>query len=377
MALPMDFSHLAAHCFSSSYAQARQRFLAAAQAAGASVESFPLDAAGIDGETLAIDAALIKPAHARGILVLTSATHGAEGFCGSGCQLALLTDEALLARAAHTGVALLLIHALNPYGFSWLSRTNEDNIDLNRNAQPFDGTPLPANPSYAELHSLLVPPTWPPTDQNRQAIADFIAQHGLVHYRDAASRGQYTHADGIFYGGVAPSRSIRVLEHLLRTHVAEFGAVGWIDYHTGLGPTGHGEKIYTGGRDDAAVARAQRWWGHDVTVPFAGTASSADITGLIGGLLRTICPDARKTAVALEYGTVPFEPMVDALRGDVWLRNHPDAAPTLAARIRQTMRDTFHSDHPLWHGLLLGQSRMAIHQAINGLAAEAETEHDT
>ncbi len=34
-------------------------------------------------------------------------------------------------------------------------------------------------------------------------------------------------------------------------------ASGWIDFHTGLGPRGHGEKIYAG-RDDAAdIARTK------------------------------------------------------------------------------------------------------------------------
>lgn len=369
--MTMAFSLLAERCFSRDYAQARQRFLDAARARAAHIESFPLEVRGAAGEELSTDIALIRPSGARGLLILTSATHGMEGFCGSGCQLQLLGDEALLARAADAKVALLLIHALNPYGFSWLSRTNEDNIDLNRNAQPFDAA-LPENPGYAELHPLLVPPSWPPSEQNRQAIADYIAEHGLIRYRDAVSRGQYTHPDGIFYGGAARSQSLRTLEHVLRTHAAEFPDIGWIDYHTGLGPCGHGEKIYTGGRDMTAVARAQRWWGGDVTVPFAGTASSADITGLIGGLLPAACPEARIATMALEYGTVPFEPMVDALRGDVWLRAHPDASPALAQQIRQTSRDTFHSEHDLWKGLLLGQSRLAIHQALCGLAAEAE-----
>ena len=36
-----------------------------------------------------------------------------------------------------SGVAVVLYHAVNPYGFSHLRRTNEDNVDVNRNFRDF------------------------------------------------------------------------------------------------------------------------------------------------------------------------------------------------------------------------------------------------
>ncbi len=42
--------------------------------------------------------------------------------------------------------------------------------------------------------------------------------------------------------------------HLLRNPLSN-RQIGWIDVHTGLGPRGHGEKIYAGRRDEAEVAR--------------------------------------------------------------------------------------------------------------------------
>ena len=44
------------------------------------------------------------------------------------------------------GVAVLYVHALNPYGFSWWRRTTHENVDLNRNFHDFS-KPLPRNPS--------------------------------------------------------------------------------------------------------------------------------------------------------------------------------------------------------------------------------------
>ena len=370
MAVALALSTAVENCFSDSYAQARVRFLAAAHAAGAELKSFGLEAPGAQGETLATDVALIRPAGARAVLILSSATHGVEGFCGSACQLALLADTDLLARAADCGVALLLVHAVNPHGFSWISRTNEDNIDLNRNAQAFDGV-LPANPDYASLHPLLVPPVWPPDEDNRRAIADYRARHGALQYRDAVSRGQYTHPDGLFYGGRAPSASLHTLEQVLGGLAGAFDDIGWIDIHTGLGPCGHGEKIFAGRRDAEEVARARRWWGSDIAVPFDGTSTSADITGHLASTIYAACPEARRTLMALEFGTVPFEEMVDALRGEAWLRRHPEAPQALSDQIRTALRDVFYCPVPAWQGMVLGQSRVAILQGLLGLAGKA------
>ncbi len=353
-------------CFSQNYAQARERFLAAARRREAHLESHKLDRTGVLGEELSTDIALVRAPDAKGLLIISSAMHGVEGFCGSACQLALLDDEDLLKRARDAGVALLLIHAINPYGFSWCSRTNEENVDLNRNAQPFPG-PLPENPGYAELHPLLLPAVWPPNAENRKAIAAYVEQRGPIAFRDAVSRGQYTHPGGLFFGGDRATWSRRTLEHALRSHGAGFADIGWIDVHTGLGPAGHGEKIFAGRRDPEEIARARRWWGLDVAVPFAGTSASADITGHLTSNAQAVCPDARHTLMALEFGTVPFETMIDALRGEAWLRAHPDASTDLADLIRLQVRNAFYFDQDAWKGMVLGQSRLAILQAIAGL----------
>jgi hypothetical protein len=369
--MSLDRSLAANGCFSSSYAEARKRFLEAARKHTTQVRHFPIAATGATGEELATDIAVIAPKNPRALLILSSATHGVEGFCGSACQLAFLEDTELLEKAAREGISVLLIHAINPYGFSWCSRTNEDNIDLNRNALSFK-EPLPSSPGYDQLHQLLIPKEWPPTDANRQAIAEYIEQHGLINYRDAVSKGQYSQPKGIFFGGNNQSKSIRTLNQVLQTDAAGFTDVGWIDFHTGLGPYGHGEKIFAGRPISEEVARAKKWWGQDIAIPFAGTSASAELSGVVASTLYDHCPDARRTLMALEFGTVPFIEMVDALRGEAWLRKNPECQKELASSIRQNLRDAFYREEDLWKGMVLGQSRVAVLQAINGLASSLE-----
>jgi len=353
--------------FSRSYAQARERFVLAARPLADSFHSYGIDHAGSEGEALATDVAYIGDPDADRVLIMTSAVLGVEGFCGSGCQLALLDDSVMLSRAREAGVALLLVHAVNPYGYSWIARTDECNIDLNRNGLPFDGRPLPMNPDYARIHDLLLPEEWPPTPSNQQLIAQYIAEHGQSVFAQAVSRGQYTHADGLFYGGDRPAASLLNLRRILHEHARTRTHIGWIDVHTGWGPRGHGEKLYAGRRDDAEVSRARQWWGSDITVPYQGNSVSVDISGQLADLIYQACPLSLPTSMALVFGAVRFDAMVHALCGRNWLQAHPEASQELRRIILQTTLDAFYCNEANWHGMVLGQTRVAVLQALRGL----------
>src|SRR5207237_10665944 len=105
----------AATHFGQSYAEARDKFLAAAAARNARMfrHVHPNERGG-RGEELSIDLAAIGDPQSRVLLLLTSGTHGVEGFCGSGCQVALLRDDALGAAVERSGIEVLMLHALNP-----------------------------------------------------------------------------------------------------------------------------------------------------------------------------------------------------------------------------------------------------------------------
>ena len=80
------------------------------------------------------------------------------------------------------------------------------------------------------------------------------------------------------------------------------------------------------------------------------------------------CPGVECTGIALEYGTVPFAEALQALRGDQWLRNHPDANATTRATIKQKSRDAFYCDADDWKGMVYGQARAAVLQALQAMA---------
>ncbi len=356
----------AAAPFAQTYAEARGKFLAAAEGAELDVESHAHPMLGRDGETLALDVALQGTRRAEALLVVSSGCHGVEGFCGSGIQVALLQDAAWHAAVAASGVAVLYLHALNPYGFSWWRRTTHENVDLNRNFQDFS-QPLPRNPAYDEIAALLVPPSWPPSAEVSAALARLIAERGLRSMQAAVTGGQYQHPEGLFFGGHDPTWSHVALRHVLRDHGRACRRLGWIDLHTGLGEPGVGERIFAGGNEPAALARARAWWGAAVTSLDEGGSSSAPLAGQMWAAAGEECPQAECTGIALEFGTKALMEVIDALRAEQWLENHPEAGDDLRSAIKQRLRDTFYVDTPAWKRRVLDQAFEAAHQAIAGL----------
>ncbi|KAL9182926.1 hypothetical protein ACHAXT_004205 [Thalassiosira profunda] len=73
-------------------------------------------------------------------IIHSSGTHGVEGYLGSAVQLRFLHELFLENQNLHRSPdnsgrvrKILLIHSVNPYGMRHHRRTNENNVDLNRN----------------------------------------------------------------------------------------------------------------------------------------------------------------------------------------------------------------------------------------------------
>lgn len=365
--------------FSSGYKEARTKFLAAAKQAGASMASQPHPLKGADGEDLAMDLALIGNPDAELLLIVSSACHGVEGYCGSGVQVHSLQDEAWLQAVTESKIAVLYIHALNPHGFSFKRRVTQENVDLNRNFQDFSKS-LPMNEGYSAVHPLLLPEVWPPNADNQTATLDYITQHGMAGLQAVVSRGQHTHPDGLFFGGQAPTWSNDTLRQVLRTYGANRKHIAWIDLHTGLGPSGLGERIYAGANSPDDLARARAMWGGGkegfpetpITSFYDGSSTSAFLTGLMWYSILEECPAAKYTGIAMEYGTEDQLNVMTALRGDHWLHLQDQQGkavdPALRRAIKVAIFKAFYTDTDVWKQQIVEQAKAAQQQALLGLA---------
>ncbi|HKF73562.1 MAG TPA: M14 family metallopeptidase [Stellaceae bacterium] len=354
--------------FSRDYGEARKKFRDAATRAGAALATYVNPKAkGLHGEELATDVARLGPRDSGRVLITISATHGAEGFCGSGAQVG--SFEAGLGRELPADTALLAIHAINPYGFAWLRRVTEDNVDLNRNFVDH-AAPLPRNPGYDELADAICPSEWQDAAlaAAQKKLDAYRKKHGAAALQAAITVGQYNHADGVFYGGGRPTWSRETLLKIVSEHVGRARRIAAIDFHTGLGPWGYGEPIVTHAPNTPGLARARQWYGDRITSPMLGNSTSADVKGDILTGLERRHRSADLTCLALEYGTLPLQQVLDAVRADNWLHVHGDVASAQGREIKAMVRDAFYGDKDDWKGMIFEQAIAAERNALRGLA---------
>ena len=354
--------------FSGDYSEARRKFRDAATRAGAALATYlNPNVKGPNGEELATDVARLGPRDASRVLVTISATHGAEGFAGSGAQVGGF--DAGLGRELPADTALLAIHAINPYGFAWLRRVTEDNVDLNRNFVDHGG-PLPRNPGYDELADAICPGEWQDAARAvaQKQLEGYARKHGPAALQAAITAGQYNHADGVFYGGERPTWSRETLLKIVSEHAAGARRLAVIDFHTGLGPWGYGEPIVTHAPNTPGLARARQWYGDRITSPVLGNSTSADVRGDILTGLEHRHAGIDFTCLALEYGTLSLQQVLDAVRADNWLHAHGDVGSPQGREIKAMVRDAFYGDKDDWKGMIFEQAIAAERNALRGLA---------
>lgn len=348
--------------FSEDYDTARDRFVAAAQAAGAVLSARQCPAAGPDGRPLYMDAAWLGDPDAASVMVTTSGVHGIEGFAGSALQIDNLRRASLPA-----GVAVLHIHAVNPFGMAWTCLENEAGVDLNRNFVDY-GAPLPQNALYDELDDVfmcpdLLGPTRVAAEAHREA---YIAQHGLERYLRAAADGQ-RHRPGRFnFAGVEPAWSNLAVRDIVDSLLRSARRISWVDVHTGLGDRGAGVMLVIDA-DLRVAGAARQLWGDIIRVPsddFPFAPRGALVAAASG-----MAPWADVVAGALEFGTEPVarvaQAMIERFRLTAFSSVDAFEAPQAMAEIE----DCLAPGDTAWRRDVLGRGREIIDATLAGLAA--------
>lgn len=351
---------------SDSYAEARAKFLDLARAKQAKVHSVIHPGLGVDNEELAMDFAVFGDPQAKKTLLLVSGTHGQEGYIGSAIQIAFLRDLVL-----PDGVNVVALHALNPWGFSHLSRSDELNIDCNRNFLDFS-QPLPANPLYVAAHEKICPDDW--TEDRPSAIEISLAiatEHGPQALLDALTGGQFEVATGLNFGGRAPSWSNRMVRDHLPPLLAHAEKIAFVEWHTGLGGFGELCHICMHDPDSDAFARVWDWMGEEAKATFAASfgvgGSTPSYSGLFSTWLPSAAPRADWTGVVIEVGTYDPGATWDGLRRDRWLKFGRGRSSQPRDEIRREMLEMLYPASPEWRRKGVEAGCDAQRRALDGL----------
>jgi hypothetical protein len=265
------------------------------------IEHHPSERRGPGNEELCLDAAMIGPLQANRCVVVSAGLHGVEGIVGSEII------RAWLRKGIPSGQRLVFLHLLNPCGFAWGSRVDEDNIDLNRNfllpGECYEGCP----PGLDAVADLLAPgPGVSRWNVFHLRLLWSLVRVGRKRLTATIAGGQYTHPRGIFFGGAGPSRLQRILQENLPRWVAGAREVLHIDFHTGLGRYGELQLLLPRTVGSPEAAKLQARFGPEA-IPAAREARHFRTRGSLGPWCEALLPQVRYTLCPAEFGT--FSPM--------------------------------------------------------------------
>ena len=322
-----------------------------------------------DGVTLTTDVVYLGPADADTVVVITSGTHGVEGYAGAACQFRFM--ERYRDHFAYNSIAWLLVHAVNPWGYFHDRRVTRENVDLNRNFVDF---PIAARGAceYARYHELLVTRFRPLPHglwNEIRLLSNALTPSRRRQLQAAITSGQHTFADGLFYGGTAPTTSRMLWEEIVRTFVAWRRRAVLLDIHTGLGKHGTSELISYLPASSPAFRKMNDWFGGTLKSMASGESVSAAVEGtLTAGFDRMASGES--CAIGLEFGTCAPLKVLNAMREDQWYRNNATSLSQAdRERARRRMKEAFIGSDQAWCDSIITGFEDTIVQLARGLAS--------
>jgi len=291
-------------------------------------------------------------------------THGIEGYPGSAALTQWLRGGA--AKRVPPGTAVVLFHAHNPWGFAHKTRVTEENVDLNRNFVDFS-KPLPLNPGYDEVHRAITLRTW--DEPTVKGVFDWLDQYkkrvGEQAYSDAFNGGQYSHADGVYYGGARQQWANGAFRLATKEHLSRAKKIAFIDLHTGIGPRYDHIYLCFHPAGSPGYERARAWWGERAVNRQGVTHKALAVyNGLLIDAFEAMLAKAELTTMVVEFGTLEREGVQRAALLQRWLRFEGAGRPEL---IRE-YEEAYYPSEPRWRELVLQQSYELFERGLKGVS---------
>ncbi|MCB9663869.1 MAG: DUF2817 domain-containing protein [Alphaproteobacteria bacterium] len=350
--------------FHDSYAEARRAFRGAAGQAGFDLHTLDYGLPGPDGKDLSIDVAVRSKGILRRAVVISSGTHGVEGYFGSAVQLDQLSGR-LAGWEPQAGEGVVLIHAVNPWGMAFQRRVNEDNVDQNRNFRKAGEAWSGAAANYALLDGLLNPAS-PPTrfDPFPLQALPALLRHGFTALKEAVASGQYDYPKGLFYGGAGPSRSHTLLKSHLPRLMGSVEQVVHLDLHTGSGRWGTYVLAADMPADGPDARRLRGAFGDEAVEAFDPTGVLYTIHGALGPWMQELFPGVRYDCLLAEFGTYPNLSVLTTCRYENRVVQHAPDDAALRRVARAKMMEAFCPADATWRASCVAQADAVMGQAM-------------
>jgi hypothetical protein len=248
----------------------------------------------------------------KNLVIITCGTHGPEAFAGCALMQRFMNGPLLYIDHKTTGV--MLIHAHNPWGFKYVRRGTENNVNLNRNYSLSQDIFQTKNQSYMKLVDKLELKGKREDNFNFPAL-DLLwlmlvkPDVNLQSMTEAIGRGQYQSEQGINFGGFKPEPQTIQITSLLKKMTPAYQRILNIDLHTGLGEKGvlHiMSKDNINDKSKEVLLKIFRGDGDMYEHTLPGAEGFYEIKGDYAKIVSSINPDPKKVIVSFtaEFGTV-------------------------------------------------------------------------
>ncbi|MFW5886753.1 MAG: M14 family metallopeptidase [Bacteroidota bacterium] len=214
-----------------------------------------------NNDDLNVDLCLVsnKKKPANHLVLITSGLHGIEGYAGSALQN-LLMDELIKNPELLKENDILLVHALNPWGFKYNRRVSANNVDINRNFHVNPDFFKIQNKIYGKINHLINPSK--KFSESIPTLIQFILIFLALIFRfsrkmlvQAVGEGQYEHEKGIIFGGKDFEYQRKIMDDIHDKIIKKYNHVFVIDLHTGLGKKGKLQVFTAPGVHDKRIIK--------------------------------------------------------------------------------------------------------------------------
>lgn len=306
------------------------------------------------------------------LLILISGTHGVEGYTGSAIQQMFMTE--LLNEELVSDMGILFVHAFNPYGFKYIRKATEFNVDLNRNCGIDKSIFKNTNPGYKDLYDLLCPSG----EVNRNSLHNQffylvamwnILKESMATLRQAVLQGQYEFPEGFFYGGKDFTPQTHALQSILPEIFEPYESIFAIDFHTGYGEWSKLHLFSNPEKNESIKSVTESLFeGH--FIDWGDSEDFYTIVGDLSGFIKQVNPDAVTICMPFEFGTLNSQETIGSM---ISLQrmilenqgfNHGFKNKRTERKVMHDFKELYYPSSEVWRSEVIRQSREMLNSSL-------------
>ncbi len=315
------------------------------------------------------------------LLVVTSGIHGSETYAGSAILQMFLTE--IMPKMNRDEVGVLLVHAMNPYGFKHHRRTTENGVNLNRNFSISGELFKTRNVDSENMHGRFFRREKVSTSRcsmmDSLEVSDGVAFFNGVsmdEFTKATAPGQFIKPEDLEYGGQAlEPQSLKLVEKL-KEIMPQYRDVLSLDLHTGLGDQNRLHLLTSGSGKDLHPGLFAELFDTVADKPYyEHTPASAEGFYEVHGSMNCAFADLalehqRVCSITMEFGTLghSLEAQLRSLNNFVVEHQGRYCGYVSEAVQAEVQKESFERSYPQsddWRQAVIAASRGLFTQVFN------------